>query len=168
MKTLLLLRHAKSSRDDPSLRDFDRPLNHRGKDDAKRMGRWLRDQKISPQVVISSPAKRARKTTKHLLNHSGLALEPLFDEHIYEAGLGDLLHVVAQIESQHASALLVGHNPGFEDLVAGLTGQAVRLPTAALACIDLSIDAWTDIGRDSGKLQRLVTPGEINHDLIDP
>jgi phosphohistidine phosphatase len=161
MKTLLLLRHAKSSRDDINLRDFDRPLNHRGKDDAKQMGRVLQPQQIIPEVVISSPAKRARKTARKFLKHSGLTLEAVFNERIYEASLHDLLQVAAAIEPQHNTALLVGHNPGFEELLACLTGQLMPMPTAALACIDLNIDEWKNVRPQSGKLRWLVTPRDL-------
>src|SRR5215831_243735 len=161
MKTLLLLRHAKSSRDDATLPDFDRPLNGRGKEDAKRMGRALRDQHLAPGVVISSPARRARKTAKKFVKHAALALEPIFDERIYEASLGELLRVTADIKSDQEVALLVGHNPGFEELLACLSGQLLPLPTAALACIDLNIDNWADVGPRSSKLRWLVTPKEL-------
>jgi phosphohistidine phosphatase len=163
MKTLLLLRHAKSSRDDPSLRDFDRPLNERGKDDAKRMGRFLRGEKLTVDVVISSPAKRARRTTELFLNAAKLSNEPTLDDSIYEAGLPELLRVLSDIDSSHTVAILIGHNPGFEELLVSLTGQTARMPTAALACIDLSIGEWRDVHPRSGKVRWLVTPKELKN-----
>jgi len=163
MKTLLILRHAKSSRDDPSLRDFDRPLNERGKDDAKLMGGFVRGENLITDVVISSPAKRARQTTKLFLNAAKLSNEPTFEERIYEAGLPQLLLVLSEIDSSHAVAILIGHNPGFEELLASLTGQTARMPTAALACIDLSIGDWRDVHPRSGKLRWFVTPKELKN-----
>jgi phosphohistidine phosphatase len=163
MKTLLLLRHAKSSRDDTSLRDFDRPLNERGKDDAKRMGRFLRGENPTAEVVISSPAKRARQTTELFLNAAKLSNEPIFDERIYEATIHQLLQVLAEIDSSHTMTILIGHNPGFEELLVSLTGQTARMPTAALACIDLSIVEWRDVQPRSGKLRWLVTPKELKN-----
>jgi phosphohistidine phosphatase len=163
MKTLFLLRHAKSSRDDPTLRDFDRPLNDRGKDDAKFMGRYLRSQKFVLDAVISSPAKRARRTAELFLKAANILLEPDLDERIYEAGLPQLLRIVSEVDSSHDTVLLIGHNPGFEELAESLTGQHVPLPTAALAAIDLSIDQWRDARPRSGRLRALVTPKELKN-----
>src|ERR1043165_2034510 len=130
MKTLLLLRHAKSSRDDALLRDFDRPLNDRGQDDAKLIGRYLQEKEFVVDCVISSPAKRARRTAEIFLKAAGVSLDPILDERIYEAGRQQLLTVVSEIDPTHNVVLLIGHNPGFEDLVEWLTGQFPRLPTA--------------------------------------
>lgn len=163
MKTLFLLRHAKSSRDDPSLRDFDRPLNDRGKGDAKLIGHHLRSQKVAVATVISSPAIRARHTTEIFLQAANISLEPAFEDRIYEAGLPQLLRIVSEIDPSHNTVLLIGHNPGFEELVESLTGQYVRLPTAALAAIDLSIDQWRDARPRSGKLRALVTPKQLKN-----
>ena len=163
MKTLFLLRHAKSSRDDPTLRDFDRPLNDRGKDDAKLMGRHLRDQQIVPDAAISSPAKRARQTTEIFLKAADVALAASFDERIYEAGVEQLLAVVSEIDQSQNIVLLIGHNPGFEDFAESLTGQYSRLPTATLAGIELSVEQWRDVRPRSGKLRLLVTPKELKN-----
>jgi len=161
MKTLLLLRHAKSSREDSSLADFDRPLNDRGKDDAKLMGRYLRSQNPVAEAVISSPARRARQTTELLLKAANVSVVPSFDDRIYEADLQRLLTVVSEIDPSHNLVLLVGHNPGFEELAESLTGQYARLPTAALAKVDLSIDQWRDARPRAGKLGTLITPKEL-------
>src|SRR5580765_4432158 len=161
MKKLFLLRHAKSSRDDPSLKDFDRPLNDRGKDDAKRIGRYLSKKRIAVSVVVSSPAKRARRTAEIVLEAAGLSNEPVFDERIYEANTKQLLKVISEIESIHESALLVGHNPGFEDLLARLTDRAAGMPTASLAAIELDLDNWRDIAPRSGELSWLITPKDL-------
>jgi len=161
MKTLLLLRHAKSSRDDPALRDFDRPLNDRGKEDAKLMGRYVRRKKIFIDVIVSSPAKRARRTSELFLKAADAPTEPVFDERIYEASAHQLLRVVSEIDSAHQTVLLVGHNPGFEDLLTSLTDRAARMPTASLACIDLSVDKWQEIAPRSGELRWLITPKDL-------
>jgi phosphohistidine phosphatase len=161
MKTVLLLRHAKSSRDDSTLRDFDRPLNERGKDDAKLMGHHLQHQQIGIDAVISSPARRARQTTKAFLKAADVSVVPSFDERIYEAGLRQLLTVVSEIDPSVIRALLIGHNPGFEELIESLTGRYTRLPTATVAVIDLSVDQWSDVRPQSGKLRLLVTPKEL-------
>src|SRR4051812_39303991 len=162
MKTLLLLRHAKSSRDDLSLRDFDRPLNDRGKHDAKLIGRHLRNRKIIVNVVVCSPAKRARSTAERVLDAAGLSNEVVFDERIYEASTHELLRIVSEIDSAYGVALLVGHNPGFEDLLACLTGRTASMPTASLAFIKLDIDTWGDIAPRSGELHWFVTPKDLS------
>jgi phosphohistidine phosphatase len=163
MKTLLLLRHAKSSREDPSLQDFDRPLNERGKKDAPLIGKYARRQKIKADLVISSPAERARQTAELVLKSAGLKLELRFDKRIYEASLRRLLSVISQIEDTINTLIMVGHNPGFEELFEALTGQARDLPTASLACIELSVDKWSKVRAGVGDLKWLVTPKELRH-----
>ncbi|HEU4712230.1 MAG TPA: histidine phosphatase family protein [Pyrinomonadaceae bacterium] len=160
MKTLYLLRHAKSSWKDDSLRDFDRPLKGRGRDAAEKMGavlaKSLGSQKANAPLVISSPAARARETTEIVLRSSGLAIEPRFDERIYEADVRTLLEVVASIPDTTTTAMLVGHNPGFENLVAYLTGDARHMPTCALAKIELK--GWSGVSEGAGTLESFVTP----------
>ena len=161
MKTLLLLRHAKSSKDDPALRDFDRPLNDRGKDDSKLIGRFMRERSISPDLVISSPALRARRTAERVLQGAGLTPGLAFDERIYEADVHRLVAVVSQIEPAINVVMLVGHNPGCEDLVDVLTGRAIRFPTASLAQIDLAVEEWNKVRAGAGKLKWSVTPKDL-------
>src|SRR5215510_11215253 len=116
MKTLLLLRHGKSSRDDPALDDFDRPLNERGVGDAKLSGKYARRQKVKPDLVLSSPATRARDTAELFIAAAGLKNTLAYDERIYEASARSLLQVISEFDDSYESVLLVGHNPGFEDL----------------------------------------------------
>jgi phosphohistidine phosphatase len=161
MKTLFLLRHAKSGWKDSDLRDFDRPLTTRGKRAAAVIGRYLRKHEITPDLVISSPAERARETVEIVLASSRLSVEPRYDERIYAAHPGRLLEVISQLDEQAESALLVGHNPGFEELVTHLTGNTLRMPTAALAQIGLDIDKWRQIRTGTGQLQRMTKPKEL-------
>jgi phosphohistidine phosphatase len=161
MKTLLLLRHAKSVKNDGTLVDFDRSLNDRGKDDAKLIGNFLGEQKIVPDLVLSSPAKRARRTTELVLNAADWNRTPEFDERIYDASLYRLLNIVSEIDTANAVVMLVGHNPGFEELLAALTDQPTRLPTCAAASIDLQINDWAKAGVHAGKLKWLVTPKSL-------
>jgi phosphohistidine phosphatase len=158
MKTLLLLRHAKSVKNDGTLVDFDRSLNNRGKDDAELIGSFLGDQKIVPDLVLSSPAKRARRTTELVLKAADWNRTPEFDERIYDASLYRLLNVVSEIGSSNNVVMLVGHNPGFEELLAALTGELAGLPTCAVASIDLQVNDWAKAGVRAGKLKWLVTP----------
>jgi phosphohistidine phosphatase len=167
MKSLLLLRHAKSAKDNETLRDFDRPLNERGEDDARLIGGVLSKRRISPDAVISSPAKRARQTTELVLEATKLKTKARFDDRIYEADAHQLLRVISEIEPSARIAILIGHNPGFEDLLAALTGKYQRLPTASLARIDLPVTNWTNIGAGKGRLKWIVSPKDLKRESKD-
>jgi phosphohistidine phosphatase len=161
MKTLLLLRHAKSSWKDASVRDFDRPLNQRGLKAAPSIGSLIRKRKLQPDLVLSSPAERARQTTQLVLEAASLKTELRYDERIYEASVARLLEIVSQIDDEANLVMLVGHNPGFEELLAALTGESLSLPTAALACIELDIEKWNKVRAGAGRLEWLVKPKEL-------
>lgn len=160
MKTLLVLRHAKSSWDHPHLSDFDRPLNGRGKKAAPFMGALMAEKGLVPDVIVASPANRARTTAEKAAAAGGFDLSVEFDERIYGAGTNGLLYVISGIDNLAETAMIVGHNPGFEMLVSVLTGEHRRMPTAALAVIDLEIDKWADVGSGSGNLRSLFIPRE--------
>jgi len=162
VKTLLLLRHAKSSWDDKSLRDFDRPLNKRGLKAAPMVGEIIRKRKLRPELVLSSPAERAKETTRLVCDAAGLSAVVRDEPGIYEASARKLLEIASQIEETVNTAMIVGHNPGFEELLAILTGAAHRMPTAALACIELNIEEWSNVSSRSGRLEWLVKPKELN------
>jgi len=163
MKTLLLLRHAKSDWDDTSLRDFDRPLAARGERDAPRIGKALRKRGALLDLIISSPAVRAKATIEAVIKTAKLKLEIRFDETIYGASSPELLKLIRRLPDGNSCVLLVGHNPGFEDLVGRLTGSHERMPTAALACIEFQIDHWEDLKDGEGKLAWLLTPKKLSH-----
>lgn len=164
MKTLLLLRHAKSSKEDTSLKDFDRPLNERGIKDALLIGKYIRQKKIHTDLVIGSPAERARQTATLVMRSAGLKVELRFDERIYEASVGRLLEVMPQIEDTANAVILVGHNPGFGELFGALTGEARDLPTASLACIELGVEKWSKVRAGVGHLKWLIAPKELRRD----
>jgi phosphohistidine phosphatase len=145
MKTLLILRHAKSSWKDDGLEDHDRPLNRRGEDDAPRMGRLLRDRNLEPDLILSSTASRAHQTTERAVAGGELSCPVELHERLYHAGPGELVEILRASPDECGRVMLVGHNPGLEALVAGLTGTAQHLPTAALAQIELEIDGWTEL-----------------------
>ena len=161
MKTLYVLRHAKSSWDHPHLADFDRPLNGRGKKSAPAMGAFMREKDLVPGVIVASPAKRAKTTAQMAAEAGSFEAEIIFDERIYGAGANSLIYIVAEIGDEFGSAMIVGHNPGFEMLVHALTGEGTRMPTAALAVIDLDIDSWAEAERGSGRLRGSYIPREI-------
>jgi phosphohistidine phosphatase len=162
VKTLLLLRHAKSSWDDSSLDDHERPLNSRGERDAPRMGRLARKEGLSIELIISSDALRARLTAQAMADATGYRGQILLDPRLYHASAADILAVLrSAVEDNVATVMIVGHNPGLEDLVARLTGEPEGLPTAALAQIALPIDRWPDLTASTrGTLVELWRPKE--------
>ena len=161
LKTIYLLRHAKSNWKDETLTDIERPLNERGRKAAETIGDLLKKEKIVPDLVLSSSAIRARETTDLVMQAGGLSSELRFDEHIYEATPQKLLEVVQQIDESKKNVLLVGHNPGFEQLLVLLTGSVERFATATLAKINLKAATWASVKRDSGDLEWIVRPKEL-------
>jgi len=161
MKRLFIIRHAKSSWDDASLSDFERPLNERGEKAASFMGKFMRKNDLEPSVVISSSAVRAKQTAKLARKTAEFSCELRFDGRIYEASPRTLLQVAAETDDAHASAMLVGHNPGMEGLIQLLTGESERMPTAALAVIELNINKWQEIADGCGKLQSICRPKDL-------
>lgn len=160
MKTLYILRHAKSSWDNPDLADFDRPLNSRGLNAARFMGELIFKRNLQPQVIVSSPAKRAKQTAVFVKEIAEIKSPIIFDEKIYEASSRTLFNLVLEFDDKYESVLLVGHNPGLEDLVRILTRQTVVLPTAALSKISLGIESWAKISVGCGNLDFLIRPKE--------
>jgi phosphohistidine phosphatase len=158
MKTLFLLRHAKSSWKEADIADFDRPLNERGRRSAPFMGRLLKERGLSPDLIISSPAKRARKTAKLVKEAGEYAAEIVFDDRIYEASPSTILYVAGEVDDSLDSVMLVGHNPGMEGAVRVLTGQTEAMPTAGVAVIDLDIDAWKQIASGCGAVREILRP----------
>jgi phosphohistidine phosphatase len=146
VKRLLILRHAKSSWADSSITDWQRPLNERGLRDAPRAGDWVRDRSLVPDVIITSDAVRARSTADIVAKSAGYEQEILVEPSLYHAKPEDVLAVLNGVQDQAAvTVMIVGHNPGLEDLVHQLTGEHHGLPTAALVHISLSIDRWSEL-----------------------
>src|SRR5215204_174115 len=163
MRILYLLRHAKSSWNDASLRDFDRPLNDRGREAAERIGKRLASEKLNAPLVVCSPALRTRQTAEIVLSSSALRAEERFDERIYEASVRDLMEVISEIPDDQPIAIFIGHNPGFEELLTFLTGEVRRMPTCALAKIEFDVASW-DVRTGEGKLKWLITPKDLPDD----
>jgi phosphohistidine phosphatase len=164
MRILYLLRHAKSSWKDGSLSDFERPLKARGREAAEQMGLFLASKKVDISALIVSPAVRTRQTIEIVLRHARLKVEPQFDQRIYEASLSALVQIVTELEDETQSAMLVGHNPGMEDMLAFLTHETRHMPTAALARITLDCASWKEVRRGRGTLDWFVTPKELPED----
>jgi phosphohistidine phosphatase len=128
------------------------------------MGLFLASKKISLSALIVSPAVRTRQTIEIVLRHAPLGVEPQFDRRIYEASLSTLVQIVTEIEDDKESAMLVGHNPGMEEMLAFLTHETRQMPTAALARITLDCASWKEIRRGTGKLDWFVTPKGLPDD----
>lgn len=162
MKTLLLLRHAKSSWKDSDLDDHDRPLNQRGKRDAPRMGQLLREEQLLPDFILTSSAKRCRKTAEHVIHESGYRGETRITGEMYEADAAKLCDSLAALPDACERALVIGHNPGLEELVELLTGTYTPMTTAALAQIELPLDRWQQLnGKTRGSLVQVWQPREL-------
>ena len=170
MKRLAVLRHAKSSWDEPNNDDFDRPLNERGWAAARRMGRELRQRQMRFDLCLASPAARVRETLDGLAETYGPFLFPVrFEPEIYLADSATLMELVHGIPETIEAPLLVGHNPGLERLIqrltrddqAGLRERVVqKFPTAALAVIELPKSRWSDTG--DGTVVELILPRELD------
>jgi phosphohistidine phosphatase len=145
VKQLLILRHAKSSWADSSISDWQRPLNDRGVRDAPRAGAWLRDRSLVPDLIITSDAVRARSTAEAVATAAGYPGEIVIEPSLYHARPDDVLAVLCGARSEADTVMVVGHNPGLEELVRQLTGEDLDLPTAALVHIAMPIGEWNEV-----------------------
>lgn len=161
MKTLFILRHAKSSWENPDWSDFERPLNKRGLEAAPLMGETMRKNQFLPDLILSSPAKRAEQTAQLIKKAADFCAEIQFDERIYEASPARLLEVIAERNEKNESLMLIGHNPGLEGLLRYLIGETHPMATATLAVVDLPADKWNKINHASGNLRFLIRPREL-------
>ena len=164
MRILYLLRHAKSSWADATLRDFDRPLKKRGREAAGRIGQRMASENLSNPLVICSPAVRTRETAEIVLTNANLQIEPRFDIRVYEASLRELVQIVTEIPDDVEVAIMIGHNPGCEELLSFLTGEYRRMPTCALAKIGVGDVSWKDVRAGEGNLEWFIAPKELADD----
>ncbi len=165
MKTLLVLRHGKSSWGSPSLADHDRPLKKRGRRDAARMGRELRARDLVPDLIVSSTAQRARSTARRAAEAAGCGDRIVETEKLYLSAVTSHLEILAEhAEDGHQRVMVVAHNPTLEDLVEHLTGEDVGLTTANLARVDLDIDSWAELPQAHGELRFVLRPKELPAD----
>ena len=163
MKTLYLVRHAKSSWKFPELDDFERPLNKRGKKDAPAMGRFLKDKDIMPDIIISSPAVRASMTTRIISDILSYPLSRVkYSDKIYEADTASLLKVVSGVDNKYNSTMLVGHNPGmtyFANMLASARIDNIR--TCGIICTELDISSWQEILENCGTFKFFKFPKNL-------
>lgn len=161
MKTLFLLRHAKSSWDDKSVQDFDRTLNSRGRKAAELIATFMNQKKVAPELVLSSPALRARETIEIVFKAARLHSELRYDQRIYEASPLRLLEVISEVEADRNGLLLVGHNPGLEGLLGMLSETVEHMATGSLAKIDFKVAKWSKVLEEKGVLDWIVKPKEL-------
>ena len=175
MKTLTLLRHAKSGWDDPVLRDFDRPLNGKGKRAAQLVGRNWQTLGLAFDHIVASPAVRVIETIEQVARGYGDALEPVWDRRIYLASATTLLDIVHELPADADAVLLVGHNPGLEDLVLLLVPDSdeqplrddveAKFPTASTAQLSFDIADWHDAAAGKATLSVFVRPRDLDPTL---
>ena len=167
MLTLSLLRHAKSSWDDPSQKDFDRALSKRGETAAPRVGAYMAQQGLAPDLVLCSPAVRARQTLDLVLPRLAGCPTVVYEESFYLAAPSVLLARVRKVDAKVQHVLIVGHDPGMQGLALELSGSgeaqslqavAAKFPTAGLAVIRFKARDWSKVGRGKGRLELFVTP----------
>ena len=161
IKTLFLLRHAKASPTVAGMTDFDRPLHKEGKKATELIGQLLSSRGVTLDLILSSPAVRARETIEIVMHAAGLQTELRFDQRIYEAGPVQLLEIISQIEDDRHPVMMVGHNPSLEELLQALTGQAEHLSAGALAKIIFPTASWREIQEKKGVLDWVIQPKEL-------
>lgn len=175
MKTLGLFRHAKSDWNDARLRDFDRPLNQRGRNGAGLMGLHIRDHGPQWERIIASPAVRVTQTIDLAGDAAGRVPAVKWDRRIYLASSPTLMDVLREVDGDLASILMVGHNPGLEDLIFDLVPDdgtsplrdqvEDKFPTAAYAVLELEIDSWRDIDDGCARFVHLKRPRDLDPSL---
>ncbi len=171
MKTVILLRHAKSDWSDTVQRDFDRPLNARGQRAAHVMGQWAREHAMTFDSIVASPAVRVIETLDHFLEGYARAADIRWDRRIYLASSATLLDLLRDLPDTTDAVLMAGHNPGLEDLVLDLVPDSaddalraeveIKFPTASMARLCFDADRWSDIGKGA-RLELFKRPRDVD------
>jgi phosphohistidine phosphatase len=164
MKTLYLLRHAKSDWSDTSIDDFARPLSRRGKRARKVIARHVADWQVD--LMVCSPAARAKATAKPLVRVLGCPVR--YEDMMYAADADDLLITTQHLPESTSSVLFVGHNPSLEEFIAMMCSVSPRYPTGALATLELDVERWSDAAPSCASLTALVTPSQLADTQADP
>lgn len=154
MKKIYLVRHAKSSWDDKNLADWERPLNKRGKQDAPLMGKRLAARGIMPDLLVTSHAKRARKTAEKIATEIGYPKDRIvIKEQIYSDGIGGIIKIFTHMDDEVSELMLIGHNPDLTILASGLANKDfVNIPTCGMVCLEFSTSSWNKVSTDNCKL----------------
>jgi phosphohistidine phosphatase len=163
MKTVYLVRHAKSSWDDPLQKDFDRPLNKRGRRDAPRMGKRLQEREIHPDLLLSSPAERALSSCLLIAEKIGYTLhDVLTDRRLYHAGDDQLMSLICDLNDEHDEVMIVAHNPGLTDFVNRASREPVidNIPTCGVVALKFPVRSWNSITWGKGEMMFFDFPKE--------
>jgi len=156
------MRHAKSSWDDSSLRDFDRPLNQRGRRDAPVMGQYLDKLGLSPDFIISSPALRAKQTVQYIKEIFKLSEDALqWNDDLYYKGCETYLETIRNAPERINTLLIAGHNPSVEEVIAHLSGKKLDITTANIACFESGAETWGSVTAESSEFKWLIRPKDI-------
>ncbi|MBI4547222.1 MAG: histidine phosphatase family protein [Ignavibacteriae bacterium] len=160
MKTLLLVRHAKSSWKNPELSDRERPLNNRGKRDAPFMGKLLSERGVKPDLLITSPTNRAMTTARYVAHELQYRIsEIVTDESLYGQTMDHILHVIQGFENSINTVMIIGHNPEITLCANYITANTIEnIPTCGIVCVDFSIELWNEIARGNGALRYFEYP----------
>jgi phosphohistidine phosphatase len=163
MRYLFLIRHAKSSWDAPSLRDFDRPLNERGGHDAPRMAKLLFQKNIRPDLIVSSPAKRALTTARFFAEGLGIPPDSIVQKaEIYDAFATDILQIIQELPDHAQTVFLFGHNPTFTDVANRFADQYIgNIPTCGVVCIESTAPGWADFNTANARVIAQLFPKEV-------
>jgi phosphohistidine phosphatase len=176
MRRLILLRHAKADAHSAG-GDRQRPLTRRGEEDARRVGRYLADEGLVPDLAVSSDARRAKRTLDLALEAFPREVTHRLDDAIYLADPDRLLDVLRETPADASTLLAIGHNPGFADLACALAAEGEpgdldrlrsKYPTAAFAVLDFPADDWAEVGAVGARLERFVTPGDLRSGGDEP
>jgi phosphohistidine phosphatase len=173
MKQLAILRHAKSDWGNPGQTDFERPLNKRGRKAAKKIGRELKSRGLTFDQIVSSPATRAKETVERFEVGFESLPEVRLEPRLYMCSTGTLIEVINSLPEDAERVMIVGHNPGFHDIVLRMTkadGEGFRdkvganYPTGAFALIDFPVDSWAKVEPASGEIRQVIFPRELAKD----
>ena len=164
-KTLYLIRHAKSSWDDPSLRDHDRPLNKRGKRDAPFMAKFLKESGIRPDIIISSTAVRALDFAKEIAEETGYKKKNIIaTKDMYMADEDEMLRILRKVDDSHNIVFMVGHNPGITYFANSLSNYNIsNIPTSGIFRVDFETEKWSDTDFGKGKFMSFDYPKKFKH-----
>ena len=167
MKTLFLIRHAKSSKDDPSLRDIERPLNHRDRRTASKMGEVLAKRGVKPDLILSSPATRALATAEIMVAKLGYnSKDIVLDDQLYAVEEGNLLYVIRKLDKNLLSVMLFGHNPELTDLAHRLSPDITDMATCAVLEFAFEANSWSSVGKVKPARVRLIDPKKKSYVCI--
>ncbi|MBV8850899.1 MAG: histidine phosphatase family protein [Methylobacteriaceae bacterium] len=175
MLRLLIFRHAKTARQSGG-GDHDRPLTKRGEEDSKRIGRYLTDEQLLPDLAVASDSRRTRQTLDLAMKAANQHPQTRLDRAVYLAEPHTLLDLIRRTPAEVRTLLIIGHNPGMADLAALLTGfgdryafarMNAKFPTSGLAVLDFQVDRWDEVQERGGRLDRFVTPGSLDAGVED-